>query len=181
MATVGQNGHPTINGNPAAIIEHSDMNIDVREMIKGFKAKANPSYSYNVNSATLTGMHWGNPTPGSTQQCASSCSEHNIVYFNTNNTYVKLTGQSSGCGILMVEGDLQVHGGFQWYGVILVTGSIIFTGGGGKNVTGAILAGATASADLVGGDANIVYCSEAIKNQTNYMPLVTLRWAEIFG
>jgi hypothetical protein len=82
---------------------------------------------------------------------------------------------------MLVEGDLEVHGGFQWYGVVLVTGSIIFTGGGGKNVTGAVLAGANASADLVGGDANIVYCSTAVNNQTNYMPLVTLRWAEIFG
>ncbi|MGD0624871.1 MAG: PilX N-terminal domain-containing pilus assembly protein [Thermodesulfobacteriota bacterium] len=179
MATVSQNGHPMITGSPAAIIEKSPMNIDVKKMINQFKTKAD--YSYNVNSATLTGMQWGNPTPGGTQQCATSCSDHNIVYFNTNSTYVKLTGQSSGCGILLVEGDLEIHGGFQWYGVILVTGSIIFTGGGGKNVTGAALAGANASADLVGGDANIVYCSKAVNNQTNYMPLVTLRWAEIFG
>jgi Tfp pilus assembly protein PilX len=180
MATVNQNGHPSITGqNPAAIVEHSSMDIDVQEMINQYKRKAN--YSYNVNSATLTGMHWGNPTPGGTQQCATSCNEHNVVYFNTNSTYVKLAGQSSGCGMLLVEGDLQVHGGFQWYGVILVTGSIIFTGGGGKNVTGAVLVGANASADLVGGDANIVYCSKAVNDQKNYLPLVTLRWAELFG
>jgi Tfp pilus assembly protein PilX len=179
-ATVSQNGHPAITGqNPAAIVEHSSIDIDVQKMIGEFKTKAD--YSYNVTSATLTGMDWGNPTPGGTQQCATSCSQHNIVYFNTNNTYVKLTGQSSGCGMLMVEGDLEVHGGFQWYGVVLVTGSIIFTGGGGKNVTGAVLVGANASADLVGGDANIVYCSKAVNDQTNYLPLVTLRWAELFG
>jgi hypothetical protein len=62
-----------------------------------------------------------------------------------------------------------------------VTGSITFTGGGGKNVTGSMLAGGTVSADLVGGDANIVYCSNAINNQTQYMPLVTLRWVELFS
>jgi hypothetical protein len=179
-ATVSKNGNPSITGqNPAAIVEHSSIDIDVQKMIGEFKTKAN--YSYNLTSDTLTGMDWGDPTPGGTQQCATSCSQHNIVYFDTNKTYVKLAGQSSGCGILMVEGDLQVHGGFQWYGVILVTGSIIFTGGGGKNVTGAVLVGANASADLVGGDANIVYCSKAVSNQTNYMPLVTLRWAELFG
>ncbi len=182
-ATVGQNGNPTIdgmlNGIPTAIVEHSDINLDVPKMIADFIQKADPSY--NVTSGTYTGMHWGIPTVDGNQQCATSCSEHHIVNFNTNNTYVKLAGGSSGCGILMVEGDLHVEGAFQWYGIILVTGSIVFTGGGGKNVTGAIVAGATASADLVGGDANIVYCSEAVKNQTNYMPLVTLRGAELFG
>jgi len=81
----------------------------------------------------------------------------------------------------MVEGDLAVHGGFSWYGVVLVTGSITFTGGGGKNVTGAMLAGGTVSADLVGGDANIVYCSGAVNNQTQYVPLITLRWVELFS
>ncbi len=79
-----------------------------------------------------------------------------------------------------MEGDLALHGGFQWYGPILVTGSITFTGGGGKNLTGAVLAGGTVSADLVGGDANIVYCSQAVKDQTDYLPLVTLRWVELF-
>lgn len=62
-----------------------------------------------------------------------------------------------------------------------MTGSISFSGGGEKNVTGAILSGGMVSADVVGGNANIVYCSQAVNNQTNYLPLVVLRWAEIFG
>jgi len=177
-ATVSTNGNPTITGSPSAVSENSPINIDVSYLINQFKRKAN--YSYNVNSATLTTMQWGSPTPGSTQQSPSSCNEHNIVYFNTNSTYVKLTGGSSGCGILLVEGDLSVQGGFQWYGVILVTGSVSFTGGGGKNITGAILAGGAVSADLVGGDANIINCSQAIKTQTDNLPMVTLRWAELF-
>ena len=64
---------------------------------------------------------------------------------------------------------------------LLVTGSITFTGGGGKNVTGAMMAGASASADLVGGDAAIVYCSRAISDQTDSLPLITLRWVELFS
>ena len=179
MADVGQNGNPNLTGSPAAIVEHSPKNIDVLAQINRFKKSI--THSYNVNSATLTGMDWGSPDPGATQQDASSCSNRNIVYFNTNNTYVKVTGGTHGCGILMVEGDLAVHGGFHWYGVILVTGSITFTGGGGKNVTGSILAGGNMSADLVGGDASIVYCSSAVNNQTNHLPLVTLRWLELFS
>jgi len=180
MQDVGQNGNPTITGaNPSAIVEHSLKNIDIQAMIDRFKNSI--TNSYNVNSATLTGMTWGSPVEGITQQDAMSCTDRKIVYFNTNQTYVKLSAFTNGCGILMVEGDLAVHGGFHWYGVVLVTGSITFTGGGGKNVTGSMLAGGTVSADLVGGDANIVYCSGAVNNQTQYMPLITLRWVELFS
>jgi len=180
MEDVRQNGNPTVTGgNPSAIVEHSPKNIDIQAMINRFKRS--PTNSYNVNSATLTGMTWGSPVEGITQQDPLSCSERKIVYFNTNQTYVKLNAHTKGCGILMVEGDLAVHGGFQWYGVVLVTGSITFTGGGGKNVTGSMMAGSTVSADLVGGDANIVYCSSAVNNQTQYMPLITLRWVELFS
>jgi len=179
MADVGTNGNPHVTGSPSAIVEHSPKNIDIQAMMGRFKKSI--TNSYNVNSATLTGMTWGTPVAGPSQQDATNCTERNIVHFNTNSTYVKLNAQTSGCGILMVEGDLAVHGGFTWYGVVLVTGSITFTGGGGKNVTGAMLAGGTVSADLVGGDANIVYCSSAVGNQTQYMPLITLRWVELFS
>jgi len=184
MQDVFQNGNPTILGansqvSGGPIEDNSSKNIDIQAMIDRFKKSVTDSY--NVNSATLTGMTWGSPTEGITQQDPLSCTERNIVYFNTNQTYVKLSAFTNGCGILMVEGDLAVQGGFHWYGVVLVTGSITFTGGGGKNVTGAMLAGGTVSADLVGGDANIVYCSAAVRNQTQYMPLITLRWVELFS
>ena len=180
MADVRENGSPSITGSPSAIVEHSSRNIDVQKMVNQFKTKAN--YSYNVNGGVFNGMDWGSPDPrrhptGRLQLFRS----RNIVYFNTNSTYVRMQGGSHGCGTLLVEGDLVVHGGFQWYGVIVVTGSITFTGGGGKNVSGAMLAGGITSADLVGGDATIVYCSQAIHNQTEYLPLITLRWAEIFS
>jgi hypothetical protein len=177
-ATVTQTGNPVIDGVPPTI-ENSSVNIDIQGLINQYKST--PTRSYNVNSATLTGMNWGTPAPGNTPETATSCDERNVVYFNTNSTYVKLSGGSSGCGLLLVEGDLLVNGGFQWYGVVLVTGSIAFIGGGEKNVTGAMLAGEAVSADLVGGDASIVYCSEAVRRQTAYRPLIVHRWAELFS
>jgi Tfp pilus assembly protein PilX len=178
MDDIRLNGTPTINGSPSDMVEHSTTNVDVEYLVNQFKNRAN--YQYDVNSATMTGMTWGIPTPGATQQDASSCSSRNVVHFNTNGTYVKLSGGTQGCGILVVEGDLDVNGGFQWYGVVLVTGSIIFSGGGGKNVTGSMMAGGMVSADLVSGDANIIFCSYAVNFQTQYLPLVTLRWVELF-
>jgi Tfp pilus assembly protein PilX len=177
QATVSQIGLPTITGSPP-IVENSGLGLDISTMVRQFSQ--NPQYAYNVSSATLTNMVWGTPVPGATPQSASSCSQRNVVSFNTSSTYVKLAGGTSGCGILMVDGDLHINGGFHWYGIILVTGSVVFSGGGEKNVTGGILAGGTVSADTMGGDASIVYCSAA-GNQTHYLPLLTLRWVELFS
>jgi hypothetical protein len=179
MEGVRLNGFPLITGSPSAIVEFSPVNIDLQHLLNQFKRRAN--HQYNVNSATLPGMDWGSPVPGATQHAPSDCSLHNIVYFNTNDTYVKLTAGSQGCGVLLVEGDLSIHGGFQWFGVILVTGSITFTGSGVKKVTGAVMAGGRVSAGLVSGEANIVFCRRAVHDQTSYLPLVTLRWVELFS
>ncbi len=173
MEGVRLNGFPAITGSPSPTVEHSPVNIDVQYLVNQFKRRAN--YQYHVDSATLPGMDWGSPIPGATQGEPSDCSFRNIVYFNTNSTYVRLSGGSHGCGTLVVEGDLSIYGGFQWYGVILVTGSIVFTGGSGKNVTGAIMAGGMVSADPMGGGTNINFCSRAVHDQTIYLPLVTLR------
>ncbi len=170
------NGFPTITGSPSPIVEYSPVNIDVQYLVNQFKRRAN--YQYHVNSATLPGMDWGSSIPGASHREPSDCSLRNIVYFNTNGTYLRLSGGSHGCGTLLVEGDLSIYGGFQWYGVILVTGSIIFTGGSEKNVTGAIMAGGMVSANLMEGGTNIIFCSRAVRDQTLYLPLVTLRRAE---
>jgi hypothetical protein len=172
---VQQNGNPSITGDPNVV--YNAPNLDVQAMVDALKSFAN--YTYTVNAATNSGMNWGTPTPGATQQDPSTCSVHNIVRYNTNDTYIRLTGGGSGCGILLVEGDLDVHGNFSWYGPIVVTGSVTFTGGGNKNVTGAILAGGSADADLVGGNANLVYCSSAITSQNQNLPLKILNWREL--
>ncbi|HWX53996.1 MAG TPA: hypothetical protein VN176_05335 [Verrucomicrobiae bacterium] len=56
---------------------------------------------------------------------------------------VQLTSNATGAGVLIVDGDLNIHGGLNFYGLILVRGSVTFTGGGssGTNLNGAILAG----------------------------------------
>jgi Tfp pilus assembly protein PilX len=179
MKNVIQNGNPFVDGVPHPISQNSPVNIDVQALVTEFKANAN--YTYNVTATTMSGMTWGSPTAGATPQNAMSCTTHNVVYIDTNSTFVQLTGMTQGCGMLLVQGDLMVQGGFHWYGVVLVTGSVSFTGGAEKNVTGAMLAGANASADLVGGNASIVYCSKAVYDNSHGLPLHILRWAEGFS
>jgi Tfp pilus assembly protein PilX len=174
-------GHPQIlgtGGDPSIV--YNQASLDIGAMITALKSSANYTYT---TSGTISGQNWGTPEGGGgTPPLPSSCSVHNVVYYNTDGTGISLTGQTSGCGILLVDGNLDLHGGFNWYGPILVRGSVTMTGNGGANngkqITGAILAGGSTSADLVGGGVSIIYCSSAISIQTQNFPLQILSWHE---
>lgn len=184
---VGTNGSPTICGvGDTACIANSYSvvgnrpNMDVQEMVDSWKSQANYAYHFTANPPANQ-YQFGTPVLGASQQDPSSCAENNIVHFDLRGLFeAQFTGGSSGCGILLVEGDLRLNGGFNWYGIILVTGSITFAGGGsaGKNITGSVVAGGSAEADLVGGNTSIIYCSSAVNNQTQNRPLRYLSWTE---
>jgi hypothetical protein len=182
--TVSANGHPNVCGVTQActLADPWDVvglgtNMDIQALVDQWKTSANSKYTYTGNK-TDTGMAWGIPTLGATLQNPSTCSASNIVYYNMTGNTIKLSGGSSGCGILLVDGDLDINGGFNWNGMVIVSGSITYTGGGNKNITGAVLAGGSVDADLVGGNANIVYCSSAINSLTQNRPLKKLSWEE---
>ena len=178
------NGSPTIAGAPGITYNATVMNV--ANLINTYKSSAN--FTYAVSNATHTasttpgpGQGWGTPTAGANSQSPSSCSVHNIVYYNTGGTEIQLSGGVSGCGMLLVEGNLKLTGDFSWYGQIMTTGSMTFLGGGDKNITGAVLSGSSATNaedDVIGGNTNIVYCSSAIKNQTDSMAMQTLSWKD---
>ncbi len=75
-----------------------------------------------------------------------------------------LSGSSSGCGILVVDGDLEVTGNFDFAGMIFVTGSVTFRGGGNKVMRGAIFTPGNVNGEDVeiSGNIDIGYSSEAI-------------------
>lgn len=183
-------GSTSPTGEPDPSIVGDAMNMDIQAMINSQKEAAN--FVYNVASATHTGSTtpgpgdgWGTPTPAlppDSLQKPSSCNAKNIVYYNTwngsNFTDIKLAGGTTGCGILLVEGDIDINGGFSWHGLVIVSGSVKYTGGGDKNITGGVLAGGSATADVVGGNTYIVYCSSAIDDQTKNQPLRNLSWMD---
>lgn len=101
-------------------------------------------------------------------------------------TYVpgnlQLTSSSQGNGILIVDGDLDIHGGLNFYGLILVRGVIKFTGGGSDhtNIVGAVLAGQESYVDnTLGGSAVIDFNSCALKQNKIPQPprLLSIREA----
>src|SRR5579859_3062356 len=100
---------------------------------------------------------------------------------------VKLTAAASGSGILIVDGDLEINGGLNWYGLVLVRGKVSFTGGAGQstNLYGAILAGDDVNAtdqaqtDNFGGSINFRYDVCALKNLGSGSPPQLLATHEI--
>ena len=190
-ASVNTNGNPDILGAGGADpnITYNGTDMDVDAMVDALKPFADFSYTgengrYTADSTPGPGDGWGEPTPGAAEEDATQCSEHNIVYYDTEETGLRLTGGVGGCGILLVKGDLEVHGGFSWHGMVITTGSVTFTGGGGnKNITGAVIAGGStiADTDTVGGNANIIYCSTAISDQTQNRALKFLSFRDVLN
>ena len=170
-----------ITGTPDIVYSGAD--LDVQAMVDGIKKFSD--FAYTVDADTHTGSQtpgpgdgWGTPTPGVDLEHASSCSEYNIVHYDTDDTHIRLSGGVSGCGILLIEGDAIIHGNFDWYGPIIVTGSITYSGGGTKQISGAVLSGGSVDADVVGGNTNVVFCSAAV-NTSQFLPLRVLSWREL--
>ncbi len=191
VVTTEDEGSVTVGGDPRIVgaggsepsISYNGTNMDVQSIVDSFKNFAD--FAYAVNSTTHTassspgpGDGWGNPAPGATPAAPSSCDYSSIVHYDAGGTYVRLGGGVSGCGILLVEGDLDIEGDFTWHGVVVVTGSVFFSGDGNRQITGGVIAGGSAVLDIVGGNTSIVYCSSAITDQTRNRPVRILTWKE---
>ena len=184
---ITESGNPSINGSPPQVTQASvpsPTNLPIKEMVDYLKGYANFKYHFDGNQ-TLTGYSdsWGTPTSSGVSLPLTYTGTMNIVYIDLHGTEtLKLVGDSHGAGILLVNGNLEINAGFTWYGVILATGTVDYSGGGQKNVTGGIIAGENATLRQdIGGNADIVYCSTASNRLKDIVPPLRItRWREIF-
>ena len=149
--------------------------LNINNLINQYKAGAtSPGY-------TCTGTQDLTTTPATYKDCGTQSSQQFGTYpsglptepaigsYTSVTEYipgsVHLTSAATGSGILIVDGDLDINGGLNWYGLILVRGKVSFTGGAGAstNLYGAILAGDDVNAtnqpqsDNFGGSINFSY------------------------
>lgn len=160
------NGTPSITG---AITEYGTNDLDIAGMINALKAAASVTLTEDKNGATY-----------------GSSTDYKVVYSNTSSPVnvngLKLTNVT-GYGILLVDGDLELAGGFNWNGMILVTGAVKLNGGGSDpvNVSGQLLSGTSTVTDIsVNGSNNIGYNSCNVKKATAAAPLTVLNWKQSF-
>jgi len=185
ISPIIKSGSPSIEGSPSEVTQASippPTDLPLRDMLNYIKGDAHFKYGFNENQA-LSGYSasWGTPTSNDTTVPMTYTGPMNIIYFNMQSTQtLKLTGDSHGAGILLVEGNLEIDGSFAWYGIVLTTGAIALTGGGQKHITGGIIAGKNATMEI-DGNAGIIYCSVVSKKLKEIIPSSKItRWREIF-
>jgi Tfp pilus assembly protein PilX len=161
------NGSPTITG---ATTENGTLDLDIAGMVSALKASANVTLTADTNNQTY-----------------GSSTDYKIVYSNAsspNNVNGLSLNNVTGWGILIVDGDLELGGGFNWNGIILATGAVRLNGGGGPqqlNIQGQLLSGTSTVTDIsLNGANNITYNSCYVKNATAQAPLKVLSWKHTF-
>ncbi len=78
--------------------------------------------------------------------------------------------------MLLVEGDLTLGGGFEWHGLILVSGILTFNGGGGGiNIRGSVLANQTVD---INGTIDIKYDSCKVDTSVVSAGLGVVSWKQ---
>ncbi len=157
------NGTPTLAGNPSTPQSGTE-NIDIESFVDQLKDSATQTLT-----SDQSGVAFGNS------------SDFVTVYSDTANP-LNINGLKlqnvTGYGLLLVEGDLVLGGGFAWNGVILVTGTLTFNGGGsGINITGAVLANQTVD---VNGNVFIQYDSCMKEKALNAVGMQILSWRKVY-
>jgi len=125
--------------------------------------------------------NWGAPVH---TDPANPCENYfPIIHAKGAGTTLKLSG-NKGQGILLVDGDLEISGGFEFYGPVIVRGRIKTTGTGGKLNGGVMAANVQLDQNTVLGDATITYSScaveKAIAGSANPRRIVERGWTEVY-
>ena len=125
---------------------------------------------YNISCTTATPPAY--PNCGSLNAGSIGTPPTGFPTFDPNNpvgvvnqvTYVPgsfdIQAHTNGAGVLIVNGDLRIHGGLNFYGLIIVRGVLTFSGSGtgqSSNVIGSVIAGNGTVADSLSGGINVQY------------------------
>jgi Tfp pilus assembly protein PilX len=166
-ATTNSNGSPTFTGSPPTP-QHGTLDIDIQGYVDALKGAA---------TTTLTADQSGG-TYGSSSNYVTVYSDATLQAdgeLRLNNV--------TGYGILLVKGDLQMAGNFDWNGLIFVTGVITTSGGGSnaKNIQGLIFGGASSLGDtVVNGSVTVGYDSCKVKQALAGQPLKVVNWKQSY-
>ena len=125
--------------------------------------------------------NWGEPerTAGYVKACSTYFP---IIY--ASGSQLQMSGGSRGQGLLLIEGDLVITGGFEFSGLIVAKGGIKIAGTGNK-ITGALLAQDVDLGDKnsISGNTTLQFSScalnKAIQGSAHGEPLTYRSWAQL--
>lgn len=91
-------------------------------------------------------------------ESATSADNPGVIYISGDAKATNLIGY----GILFIDGNVELAGNLGWTGIIIVNGDMIFSGGGVKTITGAVIGGGDAVA--LNGSVDIQYDCEVLSD-----------------
>ena len=178
ITTAGCGGYSCVQGDPkilndptitgSTFLQFGDLDWDdlVSMATKVYPGAYGPANDFGpVGTATTCDKavmdNWGDPmVPASVAGCSNYFP---IIYVNGD---FKATG-GYGQGILIINGNVEVQGGWQFFGPVIVKGSVTTQGTGGHFNGGLLAANLDLDQDVILGDAVVTYSSCAIFKALN--------------
>jgi hypothetical protein len=199
--TISTNGSPTIDGNPPrrendATVVDSLFQNPYYALLPYATVTINGSPTWNQIGPSSTGSptkcdktddhNWGEPgrvgqTLQGTAPLTPECQDYFPVIYASSGLKVQ-TGR--GQGVLLIAGDLEVRGNFEFDGIIIALGEVK-TNGTGNKLTGAVMANNTEIGDLTtfAGNPTVLYSqcavATALKGTAKGFPLTERSWAQV--
>jgi len=128
----------------------------------------------NCNTAVQT--NWGDPL-----NIAGACANYFPVIYSSGN--IRLTG-GVGQGILLVNGDLDLSGGVQFFGPVIVMGEVRSSGTGGHITGGVMSRDANLTISTFTGNSVVDFsgCAvqRALRGSARAKPLDSRGWARVY-
>jgi hypothetical protein len=162
-----------------SLIQNADLVYAPSELTKNVYPSANPDGTCRIGDKDRP--NWGEPNGGS--GAVAACQNYfPIVYVSGS---ASIQGNGRGQGILIVDGDLQINGTFDWLGLVLVRDDMN-KGNGTATITGAVMA---RNVDLQGGSiyggsqtVNYSKCAveSALRGSAILIRVRDRAWAQLF-
>jgi hypothetical protein len=163
----------------------NDLVAMANKRVSGVLTAVGPRYGAGGTCETADPMNWGEPTKV-TSGPPGTCENYFPIIHAPGD--LKINGDR-GQGILLVNGSLDVAGGFQFYGLVIVRGELKTTGTGG-HFNGTVMAanvavgGALTSTNTVSGNAMFRYSScalqSALRGSASPTAIRDRSWVELY-
>jgi hypothetical protein len=152
---IGPEGEGSVDGTP--------YDLDLEAYVDHYSQYADFTYVGETSNPDVTG--WG------------GMNDFHIVCVKNGDLH--LSGVCTGGGLLLIDGSLLITGQFTWYGLIITLGDIDFGGGGnGVHIYGGILSSGNVTRNDIGGEADILYCSQMLRKLDELERYKILSWTE---
>jgi hypothetical protein len=190
--TVAGGGDITINGDddcasadsvPAVAYVDADGNgIDDEDLTSAAAEGLSTQIASAIDLATIVNELESTATVtvtgDQTNYSVGSSSNYEVVYCDATNLHPDNEldlNNLTGYGTLVVRGDLNLAGNINWNGTIIASGDVSFSGGGNKEIYGAVLAAGDVN---IMGTVDIYYDSCEIDNAKGSYRYDTFRWED---